>query len=426
MAKQAAQVFGVSTSVLDDSYVDRGKLDSEIARLLRRNTHIAIRGPSKSGKSWLRQRRIPKAITIQCRLGKTVQDIYREALGQLGVKLILTEGNTTTFSGSVESSTELGVGLIAKVQAKLGLSGTAQSSKQRSSLRQNIDDLDFVAKLIIESGRRLVIEDFHYLNADTRRHLAFDLKAFWDLGLYVVIIGVWGDNNLLLHLNSDLAGRVAEVSIEWNEEDLAEVLRRGSTALNITIEDKVARQLVELSYGNAGILQRLTLAMLDQAGISERYPNFASIQVGSAAFVDEAARAYADELNSVYQTFASRIAGGIRTRADSTHIYVHALATVLAATDTDLINGISVAAIFQAVHARQSRIQMSHLRTALGKFEALQVDDDGRGLILAYADDKIRLVDRQLLLYRRYTSASWPWGEALAQQTGPESIAAAT
>jgi stage III sporulation protein SpoIIIAA len=49
-----AQVFGISNTVLPDSYVDRGALDEQIQILLGRPTHIALRGESKCGKSWLR------------------------------------------------------------------------------------------------------------------------------------------------------------------------------------------------------------------------------------------------------------------------------------------------------------------------------------------------------------------------------------
>lgn len=51
-----ADVFGVSTNVREYSYVDRANLDKEITKLLRRDTHIALKGASKSGKSWLRQK----------------------------------------------------------------------------------------------------------------------------------------------------------------------------------------------------------------------------------------------------------------------------------------------------------------------------------------------------------------------------------
>src|SRR3954471_21286918 len=83
------EVFGVTPQILPCSYVDRGELDSELSRLLRRKHHVALRGESKCGKSWLRQRVLPEALTVQCRLGRTMLDLYRDALGQLGIRLVV-------------------------------------------------------------------------------------------------------------------------------------------------------------------------------------------------------------------------------------------------------------------------------------------------------------------------------------------------
>src|SRR5689334_13331367 len=107
--KQVAEVFGVSNVILPDSYVDRGDLDSSIGGLLSRPNHVALRGMSKSGKSWLRQKLIPDAIVIQCRLGKKIVDIYREALGELDIRLQVTETRQDTLAGSVEASGEMGI-----------------------------------------------------------------------------------------------------------------------------------------------------------------------------------------------------------------------------------------------------------------------------------------------------------------------------
>jgi hypothetical protein len=267
--KSTTEVFGVSTEILPDSYVDRGELDQTIAAYLARDNHIAIRGASKSGKSWLRQRIIANPIKIQCRLDKTVVDIYREALGQIGVKLVTGATKSHSLSGSVEGETEFGCQLIGKVKAKLGFTVEGSSQIDVQQLRQNINDLDFVCELIRESGKRLVIEDFHYLNRSERKRFAFDLKTMWDLGLYVVVVGVWSDNNLLFHLNPDLTGRVREVSVIWTDSDLRQILTLGSEALNIEFSPEVLEKLVALSYGNAGILQRLTIDTLDQARIFE-------------------------------------------------------------------------------------------------------------------------------------------------------------
>ena len=84
---KTTEVFGISKEILEPSYVDRGELDSEIQRHLKRNTHIVLRGESKCGKSWLRKKNIPDSIPVQCRLNQKVIDIYVAALSQLDIKL---------------------------------------------------------------------------------------------------------------------------------------------------------------------------------------------------------------------------------------------------------------------------------------------------------------------------------------------------
>ncbi|ANE82879.1 hypothetical protein A7U43_13180 [Mycobacterium adipatum] len=413
MFKKSTEVFGVSTEILKDSYVDRGDLDSKIESYLERDNHIAIRGASKSGKSWLRQRILNDPIKIQCRLEKTVTDIYREALGQLGVKLETSATKSSTLEGAVEAETELGINLIGKVKAKLGFSGAKTSETTTEKLRQNINDLDFVCELIKESGRRLVIEDFHYLDQAERQKFSFDMKSMWDLGLYIVVVGVWSDNNLLLHLNPDLTGRVREVPVIWTDPDLRKILDRGCAALNVHMSHEVREKLVDISYGNAGILQRITIDTLDHAGIYER--KLTSQQVTDVGHVEAAAMFYAEELNTVYQKFAQNVANGIRRRNNATGIYAHAMAAVLDEPDEKLIAGIPQQDIYAVAHAREDRIKRGNLTTALGNIERLQVDSDGRGLVLSYAEGRVRVVDHQLLLYRRFATVRWPWEDMIAE-----------
>ncbi len=78
------EVFGIQSDVVDASYIDRGALDAEFRTLVDRGQmHIAIRGASKCGKSWLRKKVLNNPIVVQCRLSYTTTDIYRDALAAL-------------------------------------------------------------------------------------------------------------------------------------------------------------------------------------------------------------------------------------------------------------------------------------------------------------------------------------------------------
>jgi hypothetical protein len=127
--------------------------------------------------------------------------------------------------------------------------------------------------------------------------------------------------------------------------------------------------------------------------------------------------AYAEQLNPLYQQFATRVSSGMRHRQDSTGIYAHAMAAILAASDDELIKGLSLDKIYDISHSREARIHKGNLRSVLEKFEELQVDPDGRGLVLSYNDAtrEVSFVDRQLLLYRSYSTVKWPWEDPIAE-----------
>jgi hypothetical protein len=62
-----------------------------------------------------------------------------------------------------------------------------------------------------------------------------------------------------------------------------------------------------------------------------------------------------------------------------------------------------------------SNVQVS--TAILEKIESLQVDKDGRGLILDYNETNgdVTVVDRQLLLYRRFCTVRWPWEDLIQE-----------
>jgi hypothetical protein len=413
--KNTSDVFGVSNEILPDSYVDRGRLDEELQRLLARPTHVALRGESKCGKSWLRQRVVEDAITIQCRLGKTCIDIYRDALSDLGIRLELERSDSGAISGHAEASTEGGVSLLAKLRGTVSIKGEKGHATKTEPAGKDFTDLKFVADLIKASDRRLVVEDFHYLSIEERTKLAFDLKALWDYGVFVIIVGVWSKQNMLLYLNPDLTGRVEEVAIVWTAEDLHAVFQNGGSALNLEFDDAVQSRAIEVCFENVGILQRLILGTLDECEVTTEQNQV--LRIDQVEALDAAAMAYAEQLNPLYQQFAERVSGGIRSRSDSTGIYAHAMAVILEATDKDLIRGVKLDDIYEKAHAREGRIQKANLRTVLEKFEGLQVDGDGRGLVLGYNEStrEISAVDRQLLLYRKYSTVKWPWEDLIAE-----------
>jgi len=412
-------VFGIRPAVNSYSYIDRGNLDSAFEKLLaRKQTHIAIRGASKSGKSWLRQRVLKDPIIVQCRFHYTTLDIYRDALARLDIRLETEQTTANKWGGKLSATGEAGLKLLAKVKGGGEATFVRESTTKDKAVGKDASDLEYIAALIRESGRVLVIEDFHYLPEAEQQKFSFDLKALWDYHTFVVVVGVWISDNMLITLNSDLSDRIEELTLTWTDSELEQVLNKGCQQLRLRLKAPVSALLAEISYGNVGLLQKLALRFIDdEMGIVEAAPPNTEIVIDKADKVSDAAMHIADQLNQLYQSFARRVSEGIRTRTNATGIYAHAMAAIMGASDAELSTGLSAKSIHAVANARQPRIQLPNLKSVLKKFAKLQVDADGRGLVLAYDSqhELINVVDRQLLLYRRYATVKWPWEEIIAE-----------
>lgn len=413
--KKLSEVFGVSNEILNESYVDRGNLDEDLRRHLELPEHICIRGESKSGKSWLRKRIMPSGIVVQCRLEKSVLDIYTDALSQLDVTFEKSTKTDKKYAGTVSGTGDFGWKLIAKVQAKLGLDVSFSKQTEFSKVGRNIEDLKFIAELIKESGRRLVVEDFHYMSIGERKLFAHELKTLWDYGLMVVVVGIWNDQNMLMFLNPDLTGRVHEFSISWAKGELAHVLEKGGKALCITFSDEFQSKIVGDCYGNIGVLQKIVQTCLMSMDVLSTQVNWT--EINNVSSLELSCLQYAEQLNPLYQQFAKVLSDGIRKRDNSTAIYAHAMNVIVQQSDDKLISGLSRDEIYMIAHAREPRIQSGNMHQILSKLDSLQIDQDGRNLVLSYNEmtKEVFVVDRQFLFYRKYCTVKWPWEDLIAE-----------
>ena len=341
-----SEVFGISTRMNSYSYVDRSNLDKEFSRYLRRNMHIAVTGPSKCGKSWLRQKCMSDAIVIQCRLDMGAVDIYKEILSTLNAKFDV--GKEITFAANEKLSAEGQLGLAHIANAKT--QGNIEFSQEKSistevDFNTSSNNLRYVADSVKKSGKRVVIEDFHYLSLETREKLAHDMKTLWDYECYFIIIGVWTQTNLLTAMNPDLTGRIVEISVSWTDEDLKRVIDKGCAVLNVAIDPVIKNELIKDSFKNVGILQSLLLLLIeDESGYEKT--QIGEMHITEPRLYKEAVEKYATQLDGVYQQFAKTLSQGIRSRKKSTGIYALAMQAIVSGTDDELMNGLSRNKIF--------------------------------------------------------------------------------
>jgi hypothetical protein len=218
---------------------------------------------------------------------------------------------TLAGRGKLQATAEGGLALLAKASGQFEAEANLSTQQKAKPVGKDGADLEFIASIIKSSGRKLVIEDFHYLPIEEQKKFAFDLKTLWDYGTFVVVIGVWISENMLITLNPDLSDRIEELSVTWQVAELKQVLNKGCSKLRLRLTDRVAQNLAEISYESVGLLQKLALRFLeDELNISNEVDG-EELVIDDLNAVQNAAMHVAEQLNQLYHAFAKRVCDGI-------------------------------------------------------------------------------------------------------------------
>jgi hypothetical protein len=413
------EVFGVGISVPKYTYVNRSGLDEKFKYLLSAERHIVIHGSSKQGKTILRKKNLAdtESITVQCRAATTCRQLYTEILSQVGasVPTELSESTTTSGTLSAKVAGKVGFSLFAQAEAGTDASGTLASTSEQKAVAvgQDVENLRYVSEQVRKSGRRVVVEDFHYVPEDEKKSLAFDLKAFWDMGTFLMIVGVWAEQNLLQYYNGDLSGRIEEIDIQWNNQELDEVLKKGENALNMEFGPEIKAAVIEDSNQNVGLLQRIAEKYCFNCGVLEyNKTDLLPRMTNSPGMLEKARTTICHEEDSRYRQFGNALEKGFKGGDESQlKVYQHIARVCMEANDVELLKGLHYSTLFDRVQRYNPRVRQSDLTAALQRLNRLQEDRSISPLILSYNPKSrlVQLIDRELLFYRRYGAPVWPW-----------------
>lgn len=107
----------------------------------------------------------------------------------------------------------------------------------------------------------------------------------------------------------DLDGRVEDLRLEWNGEELDEVLQQGGRALNVEFADALRREIIADGFGNVGLVQRLAEHVCLAEGILETGRN-RRIEAGDS--LTEARSHVADDMHQRCRGFADNFVRGMK------------------------------------------------------------------------------------------------------------------
>lgn len=217
------------------TYNPRQELDieGEVHRFLRKPGYVlTVSGPSKSGKTVLVEKIIPRtgAIWMTGAEIKSIDDFLNRIISHhQAVSEVTTEKASSKGAGA-----KIGVsaGIPKALQGSAELSGSAQQGS-RVSEKRTIDKVETVKALLETHQTRIVVDDFHYVSDDLKIDLTRTIKEFIRF-CFVVFIAVPQDAYDAVRLETDMNSRVWQLEIpDWTSQELLYISREGFKALGL-------------------------------------------------------------------------------------------------------------------------------------------------------------------------------------------------
>ncbi len=378
-------VFGVTSRPML-SYVERPAVDASFVDALSSGKQIVVYGSSKQGKTALVSKHLPYPENILVSLTPKTKliDIYQTILSKAGVKLV--------SSSTEKTSTESGISVGTKFKAMIPFFGSADAEasgstkagsgdeRKHDEIQVNLELPQTVADLLVKAKchKWVVLENFHYLPDEVQQQFAFDLRAFQELDLRFVILGVWREKNRMAQFNGDLLDRTIEVPVEpWLAKDFVRVVEEGERILNIKIDQSLVQAAVDASFSSIGVFQELIKLICVHAGVKETgEPK----TIAGMSGIDLAIKAKTEDYSSRHQRALEAIAAGHASggaKGDLPPLYLpyYLVRTILEHGFDGISHGASRTALhdwIRSVHHRGDDVRASDMTNLLEGLANLQ------------------------------------------------------
>ncbi|CAM2008806.1 ATP-binding protein [Acanthopleuribacter pedis] len=219
---------------------------------------LSITGPTKSGKTVLTRKRLPKKDSIWVTGGQfqNMDEFWEQVLNKVNVFNSVTA--STTDSDSVTTGRNLNAGLGTPV-VSAGVKSNHQVTNGTSSTNSKTRDYSYstlAINYLEEHKIPLVIDDFHYVDQDLQLQIVRILKELIFEGCPVIFIAIPHRAYDVIKIEKEMTGRVKQLSVPtWSEEELIEIARKGFKELNLVVVDKMLERLSRESHGSPHIMQ---------------------------------------------------------------------------------------------------------------------------------------------------------------------------
>lgn len=217
---------------------------------------LALVGPTKTGKSVLLKRKLEDPIWLDGQGIASVSDLWSLVGAALGV---FAEGELQS-----ETTSSATGGARAKAFVVEAGGEVTEASGTRTTYRPIGSDAADVKQDLLGSGRVLVIDDFHFIDAQTQREIVRAVKPLVFDGLRVVCAAISHRRHDVTTVVEDMVGRVTPLEITlWTETELLVIAEKGFEVLGVTDPARgIATRMAQMSFGSPHLMQKLCREMV--------------------------------------------------------------------------------------------------------------------------------------------------------------------
>lgn len=403
------EVFGVSAKPIL-SYVERSDVDNRFTAAVASDKEVVVYGSSKQGKTALVSKHLSydDNIVLSLTPKTNVLDMYQMILSKAKVRV--------TIGGTEKRSTESNVSVTTKFKAMLPLFGSGEAGVgggvkagsgediQYEEVPLNLELPQQVADLLKRVGCKkwVILENFHYLNEEAQKQFAFDLRAFQELGIRFVILGVWREKNRMAQFNGDLLDRIIEIPVEpWTKDDFRRVAAKGSEQLNIAIDPQMVADAIEASFSSIGVFQELIKGVCAESGVTGRsseQQNITDRESLRRTLVRKAHDYAARHQRALEAIAAGHMSGGVKGDLPPLYLPYYLVRVLLEGGFDAIANGMRRSDLHERIrqiHHRGDDVRasdMSNLLAGLGNLQAVKsisppiIDYDVQNRLLQVVD----------------------------------------
>jgi hypothetical protein len=274
------------------------------------NGILSVSGPTKTGKTVLVRQMIEEAIFLEGGQIDSFESFCYAILDHFDVPMEFQRSTSEEEGDTTDRSTKGSAAVVSVDYKRQGSqkSSSAISSKMTRSLNTA------TSEALAGGALPLVIDDFHYIEANLQLRIVRFLKSLVFDGFQVVLVAVPHRAYDAVRVEREMTGRVTVIEVGfWSEADLLGIAHVGFEALNAEdVDQKVAGQFCGQTFSSPHLMQQFCLGLCKDNEISGTLPDRRALSVPADGW-DDFYRGFASSASKVA---FDRLARGGRQRQD--------------------------------------------------------------------------------------------------------------